>query len=101
MEKIEHIRSKSLKKATKLKGQVEDVKTVLHDTIDKMTQRGEGMERLADATDVLATSSTSFGKSSSGLRRKYTCQNRKLNIAIAVISIIVLIAVILLIVHYT
>merc|ERR1712072_1475548 len=63
---------------SKVKGQIEDVKNVMVENIEKVLERGEKIELLVDKTDRLNQQAFRFESSSRGLRnamywRKLRC----------------------------
>ena len=56
---------------------LEQVRTVMHDSIEKVLERGERIDLLVDRADQLERNATTFAKSSSALKRQYRWRNLK------------------------
>lgn len=54
---------------------LEDVRNVMHDSIEKVLERGDKIDLLVDRADRLERNATTFAKSSNALRRQYRWRN--------------------------
>lgn len=82
-----------LNKVASVQRQVDEVKSIMVDNIEKVLERGEKIELLVDKTDNLRFQADRFHKTGRALRSKMWWQNMKVKIIILVI--IILIAVII------
>jgi vesicle-associated membrane protein 7 len=69
----------------KVKGQIEDVKGVMVENIEKVLQRGEKIELLVDKTEALNQSAKKFQKASKSLKQAMWWKNVKMWLLISVI----------------
>ncbi|XP_065452118.1 vesicle-associated membrane protein 8-like [Chrysemys picta bellii] len=76
--------------------QVDDVKNVITQNVDKVLQRAEKLSDLVDRTDDLQIAAHSFQKNTTKISRKMWLKNAKMMIIIGVILLIILIFIILL-----
>ncbi|XP_066567611.1 uncharacterized protein LOC136755110 [Amia ocellicauda] len=76
--------------------QVNDVKGILKDNIDKVLDRGEKLDDLIDKTEDLQATADTFQKTATRVSRKMWWKNTKMIIIIVVIVVIILILIILL-----
>ncbi|XP_062409399.1 vesicle-associated membrane protein 7 isoform X1 [Sardina pilchardus] len=88
--------SSSPSKVSQVQDQVNDVKVILKDNINKVLERGERLDDLIDKTDDLQATADSFQKTSTRVARKYWWKNIKMMIIIGVIVAIIIILIILL-----
>ncbi|CAH1794407.1 unnamed protein product [Owenia fusiformis] len=84
-----------------LQKQVDDVKGVMTQNIEKVLDRGERLDDLLDKTTDLEANSATFRKTARRVHRKMWCANMKMNICIAVIAIIVILVITLIILFST
>ncbi|XP_053196044.1 vesicle-associated membrane protein 8 isoform X2 [Scomber japonicus] len=82
-------------KLDQVQGQVNEVKVILKDNINKVLERGDRLDDLIGKTDDLQASADSFQKTSTRVARKYWWKNVKLMIIIGVIVVIIIILIIL------
>jgi len=94
---MEYYSNPNSDKITKLKSDVDEVKTVMVQNIEKVLERGERIELLVDKTETLSTSALKFKKSSTALKRSMWWKNVKLIIVIIVVVLIVIYVIIALI----
>jgi len=81
---------KNADKISKVKGEIEEAKTIMVKNIDKVLERGDRIEVLVSKTEDLHSQSESFQKKSTSLKRKLCCQNAKITfILICVIVTII------------
>ncbi|XP_017295710.1 vesicle-associated membrane protein 8 isoform X2 [Kryptolebias marmoratus] len=82
-------------KLDQVQSQVNEVKVILKDNINKVLERGDRIDDLIGKTDDLQASADSFQRTSTRVARKYWWKNVKMMIIIGVIVVIVLILIIL------
>uniref|UniRef100_A0A8W8ILU4 Vesicle-associated membrane protein 7 n=1 Tax=Magallana gigas TaxID=29159 RepID=A0A8W8ILU4_MAGGI len=82
-----------------LRSQVDDVKNVMTQNIERVLDRGERLENLIDKTEELEASSSQFQKTARKIRKKYWWKNTKMMIIIGVIAFIVLVVIVILILN--
>lgn len=82
-----------------LRSQVDDVKNVMTQNIERVLDRGERLENLIDKTEELEASSSQFQKTARKIRKKYWWKNTKMMIIIGVIVFIVLVVIVILILN--
>mmetsp|Transcript_20750 Transcript_20750/g.49309 ORF Transcript_20750/g.49309 Transcript_20750/m.49309 type:complete len:219 (-) Transcript_20750:765-1421(-) len=81
-------------KLNRVKGEIEDVKAVMVENIEKVLERGERIELLVDKTENLNQQAFKFKKQSSQLKRAMWWKNAKLMGVLAlVVSIIIFIVI--------
>lgn len=80
-------------KLTQVQDQVNDVKVILKDNINKVLERGEKLDDLIDKTDDLRATADSFQKTSTRVARKYWWKNVKMMIIIGVIVVIIIVLI--------
>ncbi|XP_019937591.1 vesicle-associated membrane protein 8 isoform X2 [Paralichthys olivaceus] len=85
----------STAKLDQVQGQVNEVKVILKDNINKVLERGDRLDDLIGKTDGLQASADSFQRTSTRVARKYWWKNIKLMIIIGVIVLIIIILIIL------
>jgi len=79
------------KKADKIRnvrGEIDEVREIMSENIDRVMERGERIEILVDKTDNLNQSSLSFRQRSTELRRQMWWKNTKLVVILAAMSIL-------------
>ncbi|XP_058875879.1 vesicle-associated membrane protein 8-like [Acipenser ruthenus] len=79
-----------------LKDQVEGVKNIMTQNVDRILARGERLDDLMDKTEDLQASSEHFKTTSQKVARKYWWKNVKMIALICVIVAIILLLIILL-----
>ncbi|XP_060562492.1 uncharacterized protein LOC132722079 [Ruditapes philippinarum] len=77
-------------KIAKLRGQVNEVKDIMKDNIEKVIERGEKAQDLSDRTENLAVTSTRFRDSAVDLRKHTQRKNWKLVCCIVCVVVVVL-----------
>lgn len=82
-----------------LQDQIDEVKGIMTQNIDKVLERGEKIEVLVGKTEELAHSADSFKKSSVQLRRKMWWQNKKWIILLVVVLLIIAGVITLVVLH--
>ncbi|XP_060765006.1 vesicle-associated membrane protein 8 [Neoarius graeffei] len=83
-------------KINQLQDQVNDVKVILKDNINKVMERGERLDDLIGKTDDLQASADSFQRTSARVSRKYWWKNTKMMIIIGVVVFIIVLLIVLL-----
>uniref|UniRef100_A0A8C8VGC0 V-SNARE coiled-coil homology domain-containing protein n=1 Tax=Pelusios castaneus TaxID=367368 RepID=A0A8C8VGC0_9SAUR len=76
--------------------QVDDVKNVMTQNIDKVLQREEKLSELVDRTDDLQTAAHAFQKTTTKISRKMWWKNTKMMIIIGAVLLVILMFIILL-----
>lgn len=79
-----------------LQSQVNDVKGIMTQNIEKVLDRGEKLDDLIIKTDDLQATADSFQKTSTKIARKMWWKNTKMMIILVVIVVIIVILIILL-----
>lgn len=82
--------SKQNDKIAKVRDEINQVKNVMLENIDKVLDRGEKIELLVDRTETLDQHAFKFKKTSGNLRNAMWWKNCKLRILIAVIVIVII-----------
>mmetsp|Transcript_1684 Transcript_1684/g.2724 ORF Transcript_1684/g.2724 Transcript_1684/m.2724 type:complete len:217 (+) Transcript_1684:87-737(+) len=82
-------------KIRKVKGQVEEVKQVMTDTIDKILDRGDKIELLVDKSGELSEQANKFKKSSAQLQRRMWWNNFKLQAIMIGSGVIILMLIVM------
>jgi len=77
-------------KINKLKGEVDEVKSVMVSNIEKVLERGERIELLVDKTETLSSNAFKFKRQSTALKRSMWWKNIKLILIIVVVIVIVI-----------
>jgi len=85
---------------TKVKAQVEEVKGIMTQNIEKVMERGERLEDLITQTEDLEAHGRTFARTATNVRRKMWWKNWRMTACLVSIAILVL-AVIILIVCYS
>ncbi|XP_038060796.1 vesicle-associated membrane protein 7-like [Patiria miniata] len=80
-----------------LQSQVDEVKGIMIQNIDKVLSRGEKLDDLMQKTEDLEASAQSFQKTAKRVSNKYKWMNRKTGIILAVVIIIVVAVLIVII----
>jgi len=84
-----------------LRSQVNEVKDVMTQNIEKVLERGENLEDLLHQTEDLEAHSSTFQKSARRVQRKYWWKNLKMKIILGLVVIVVLFVIILIILFST
>lgn len=87
---MEHYASRDVDKIERVKADMDDVKNVMVDNIEKVLKRGEKIELLVDKTDNLNQQSIRFKKHSNQLKTAMWWQNAKLMIFVGGIVIVII-----------
>jgi len=86
-------------KVSKLRAQVEDVKSVMVENVEKVLARGERLDELVDNAARLEESSASFRNTARQVRTHMCMRNAKWTICIVVAVVLILTAIILLVLY--
>ncbi|KAM8871799.1 vesicle-associated membrane protein 8 [Synchiropus splendidus] len=78
-----------------VQGQVNEVKVILSDNINKVLERGDRLDDLIGKTDDLQATADSFQRTSTRVARKFWWKNIKMMILIGVVVLIIFILIIL------
>ncbi|KAJ3429625.1 vamp (vesicle associated membrane protein) [Anaeramoeba flamelloides] len=80
---------------TKVQKEVDEVKNIMGENIDKVIDRGEKLENLEERSTQLNENSYQFKKGATKLKRNMCMQNLKLTLIIAMIVIIIILIIVL------
>eukprot|EP01011_Urceolus_sp_BLP5_P007702 TRINITY_DN79_c0_g1_i1.p1 TRINITY_DN79_c0_g1~~TRINITY_DN79_c0_g1_i1.p1 ORF type:complete len:207 (+),score=50.68 TRINITY_DN79_c0_g1_i1:54-674(+) len=78
-----------------LQNEIDEVKDVMMENIDRVLQRGEKLDHLADQSNILASNAADFHRSARTLKRHFLMKNLKLTILIIVIVAVIIIIIVL------
>lgn len=81
-------------KITSVKGQLQEVKGIMIDNIERVLDRGEKIELLVEASEGLADSAQDFKFKSKKLKTSVWCKNIKLILLLIIIILIIVAGVI-------
>ncbi|XP_019644786.1 PREDICTED: vesicle-associated membrane protein 7-like [Branchiostoma belcheri] len=84
-----------------LQSQVDEVKGVMSDNIEKVLARGDRLDNLMEKTDELEASADTFKKTARRVKKKYFWKNAKMMICLSVVVLVVLIILTLIILFST
>ncbi|CAL8278152.1 unnamed protein product [Merluccius merluccius] len=82
-------------KLDQVQGQVNEVKVILKDNINKVLERGDRLDDLMDKTGDLQATADTFQRTSTRVARKYWWKNIKMMIIIGVVVLFIVILIIL------
>ncbi|KAK3090721.1 hypothetical protein FSP39_014088 [Pinctada imbricata] len=82
-----------------LRSQVDEVKDVMTQNIERVLERGERLENLIDKTEELESSAATFQKTAKRIQRKYWWSNLKMKIILGVVVFVILVIVVVLILY--
>jgi len=77
-------------KIRKVRGEIDQVKTVMIENIDKVLERGDKIETLMDKTDLLQAQSQRFRTVSTSLKRHLWWKNTKLCCCVIIVAMFLL-----------
>uniref|UniRef100_A0A7S0RCA4 V-SNARE coiled-coil homology domain-containing protein n=1 Tax=Pyramimonas obovata TaxID=1411642 RepID=A0A7S0RCA4_9CHLO len=80
-------------KIAQVKQQVEEVKNIMMDNIEKVLDRGDRIELLVDKTEELRFQADTFYRSGRNLRRKMWWNNIKMKLLIAFVVLLILVII--------
>jgi len=81
-------------KVAVLRSQVNEVKEVMSDNIEKVMQRGENLDNLVTKTTDLEAGAAVFRDKTKIVRRKMWWKNTKMNIIIGVVVVVIILIII-------
>lgn len=77
-----------------VKGEVEEVKDLVSQTIEKVIDRNERIELIVDRSEELSRSSYSFRRSSTTLKRAMMCKNLQTTLTLAAVALVIIICIV-------
>jgi len=77
-----------------VKGEVDEVKDLVSQTIEKVIDRNERIELIVDRSEELSRSSYSFRRSSTTLKRAMMCKNLKTTLTLAAVILVIIIVIV-------
>jgi len=86
---VQFNKTREVDNMAELHGQVEDVKGVMNQNIEKILERGENLEQLQERTTQLNLNADRFQSQAVRLRRKMWWQNQKVVISLVVVSLLI------------
>ena len=86
---------------SELNSQVEEVKGIMVQNIERVLERGERLDILVEKAQDLEADASSFKKTSDQLQRKYWWKNMKWKVILAIIILVILVAIVLIILGAT
>ncbi|KAK6171532.1 hypothetical protein SNE40_019703 [Patella caerulea] len=106
---FEHVMAEQMEKCSKgqggqmsvLQSQVDEVKGVMSQNIEKVLERGERLEDLIDKTDELQMNSMAFQKTSKKIAKKYWWKNTKMTLILVGVGLVVILIIIIIILYST
>ncbi|GAA0151168.1 SNARE protein [Lithospermum erythrorhizon] len=90
---VEH--PEEINKLAKVKAQVNEVKGVMMENIEKVLDRGEKIELLVDKTENLRSQAQDFRQQGTKIRRKMWYHNMKMKLVVLAILVVLLLIIIL------
>ena len=78
--RLEHHNNPDADNINRMKGQIEDVKGMMVENIDKVLERGEKIELLVDKTDQMQQAAFKFEKSAGRLKKAMWWKNMKMTL---------------------
>lgn len=82
---------------SKLRSQVDEVKEVMTQNIERVLERGDRLDDLVDKTEDLENSAATFQKTSRKIRKKYFWRNMKMKILIVVVVTVIIVVIVMII----
>ncbi|CAB3409593.1 unnamed protein product [Caenorhabditis bovis] len=82
-----------------LRAQVDDVRNVMADNVERIMERGERLENIAQRTEQLQSSATSFKSTARRVQRRFCQKNAKYTVCVILTLIIVIAIIVLTILH--
>ena len=83
--------------ARKVQGQIDEVKDIMLENVDKVLERHDKLETMVQKSDQMANEAQTFFKHGRSLRRKMCCQEAKLNMmmigAVVIVALIIVLVV--------
>ncbi|XP_064604659.1 vesicle-associated membrane protein 7-like [Liolophura sinensis] len=84
-----------------LRSQVDEVKDVMTQNIDKVLERGERLDDLMDKTEELEANSATFQRTAKRIRRKYWWKNTKMMLILVCVVLVVIVVLVIVILYST
>ena len=85
----------NMEKVKKVQDEVQEVKSVMGDNIDKILKRGENVEVLLDKSEQLSHESTIFRRKARTLKRQICFKNIKMIVLISLLVALLIIIIII------
>jgi len=82
--------AKNSDKITKVKGEIDDLKSTMVENIERVLNRGERIELLVDKTETLGQQAVDFKKQSTALKRSMWIKNMKITVLLVCVIILAL-----------
>eukprot|EP01060_Flectonema_neradi_P007579 TRINITY_DN15319_c0_g1_i1.p1 TRINITY_DN15319_c0_g1~~TRINITY_DN15319_c0_g1_i1.p1 ORF type:complete len:213 (+),score=27.54 TRINITY_DN15319_c0_g1_i1:47-685(+) len=83
--------------ARKVQGQIDEVKDIMLENVDKVLERHDKLETMVQKSDQMANEAQTFFKRGRDIRRKLCCQEVKLNMMMVGAVVIVIIVIVLIV----
>lgn len=84
---------------SKMRSQVDEVKDVMTQNIERVLERGERLDDLVDKTEDLEASAAAFQKTATRIRRKYWWKNAKMMCILISVGVVIVIVIAVLIAY--
>ncbi|XP_059139592.1 vesicle-associated membrane protein 7-like [Physella acuta] len=84
-----------------VQAQVEEVKGVMSQNIERVLQRGDKLEDLMDKTEELEAGAASFQKTAKKIQKRYWWRNKKMTIILVIVALVVVLIITLIILFST
>ena len=78
---------------SKLRSQVDEVKDVMTQNIERVLERGEKLDDLVDKTEDLEASAATFQKTAKRIRKKFWWKNTKMMIILISVGVVIVIII--------
>ncbi|CAD6195183.1 unnamed protein product [Caenorhabditis auriculariae] len=88
------------KRIQELRAQVDSVKNVMAENVERMMERGERLDSIECRTEALQTNSANFKMTARKVQRKFCMLNAKWTFISAIVSILIITVLIVLILHW-
>ncbi|CAL2039351.1 unnamed protein product [Caenorhabditis brenneri] len=88
-------------KMQNLRNQVDSVKAVMVDNVERILERGERLDNIERRTEQLNATSANFKFTARKVQRKFCMLNAKWTIILAIVILVVFTVLLLLILHWT
>lgn len=86
---------------SRLQTQIDEVKGVMTQNIEKVIERGERLDDLMDKTEELEATSANFQRTSRKIAKRYWWRNKKMTIILVSVCIVVVLVIVLIILFST
>ncbi|CAL1527435.1 unnamed protein product [Lymnaea stagnalis] len=84
-----------------IQAQIDGVKDVMTQNIEKVLQRGERLEDLMDKSEELEAGASSFQKTARKIQKRYWWRNKKMTLILACVVFVILFIILMIILYYT